>query len=90
MVVNLPLRLVSLAIDWWSYVPVATPSARTMEASRLDPPIPMMMGTGPLVPLGKLTGTLKLVLFPMCVTVTLMAVLLTVPVTVSGLPGFGP
>src|SRR5262245_19544946 len=90
MVVNLPLRLISFAMSLWLSVPVATPSPFTRVLLRLDPPIPMMIGTGPVVPVGMLTDTLKLVVLPMCETLTEIDVLLTVPVTISGLPGFGP
>ena len=67
---------------------VATPSDFRVAASRLDPPKPMMAGAGVVAPAGMLTDTLKLMLLPPRSTFTLMEVLLTLPVTLSGLPGF--
>ncbi len=61
-----------------------------MPASKLDPLKPMMIGMGPVAPLGIVTGTLKSIIFPESSTCTLMAVALTEPVTVAGLSGFAP
>src|SRR5579863_2449976 len=50
----------------------------------------MMIGTGPLAPLGRLIGMLKSMLLLPSTACTLMAVLVTDPVTMSGAPGLAP
>jgi hypothetical protein len=60
-----------------------------VAVSAPNPPRTTTAGNGP-VPLGSSTLAEKLELLPWCVTLTVMLVFDTVPVTLCGFPGFSP
>jgi hypothetical protein len=67
----------------------ATPVDRIVLVSTPVPPYTMTAGNGP-VPLGSVTVAEKLALLPLSETLTVMALLVTVPVTDAGLAGLEP
>ena len=70
---------------------VPTPSSARMDELKLaKPPSTMIIGAGPLAPLGRFTDAVKSLLLPPFSTCTEMELPLTDPVTVSGRPGFSP